>query len=88
MVIVDDEVDRADEIEGDTNSQNSGRILTVSSASMASIAGREVAVSGEGGEIRRQVGADHAGKHEDEPEEAEAVQRGDGAMRFDPVHRL
>jgi hypothetical protein len=35
-----------------------------------------------------QVGADHARKDEDEPKEPEAVKGRDGAMRFDPVHRL
>src|ERR1700682_1582311 len=68
-----------------TNAQNSGRILTVRSASMAST---PVDVGGEGGEAGRQIGADDARNDEDEPEEAEAVQGGDGALRFDPVHRL
>ena len=48
----------------------------------------KVAVSGERCEASRQIGADDAGKDEDEPEEAEAVQGSNGALRFDPVHRL
>src|SRR5260370_27341485 len=34
------------------------------------------------------MGADDARKDGDEPEEAETVQGGDGALRFDPVHRF
>ena len=33
-------------------------------------------------------GADDAWKDKDEPEEAEAVQSGDDAVRFKPFHRL
>src|SRR5207248_3202043 len=50
--------------------------------------GREVAIGGEGGEARGQVGADDAREYEDKPKETEAVQSRDGAVRFDPVHRL
>src|SRR5262249_16517072 len=49
---------------------------------------REVAVGGETREAGGQVGADDAGNEEDEPEEAEAVQRRDGALRLHRVHRL
>ena len=34
------------------------------------------------------MGADDAGKEEDEPEEAEAVYGGDGSLRFEPAHRF
>jgi hypothetical protein len=34
------------------------------------------------------MGADDAGKEEDEPEEAEAVYRGDDALRLESAHRL
>ncbi len=71
-----------------TNSQKSGRILTVSSAKHCQHSGCEVAVGGERSEAGGQIGADDAWKDEDEPEEAEAVQSGDGTLRLDPVHRL
>src|SRR6266568_1344178 len=44
-------------------------------------------VGGEHGEVGGQIGAYDARKDEDEPEEAEAVQSSDGALRCDPVHR-
>jgi hypothetical protein len=50
--------------------------------------GCQVAKGGERGEISRQIGADNAWKDKDKPEEAEAVQSGDGAVRIDPVPRL
>jgi hypothetical protein len=34
------------------------------------------------------MGADDAWKDKDEPEEPEAVESSDGAVRCDPVHRL
>src|SRR5581483_12140197 len=49
-------------------------------------AGREIAIGGDGGEAGRQI-PDHAGHDENEPEETEAVQRGDGAVRFEALHR-
>ena len=39
-------------------------------------------------EAGRQIGADHARKDEDEPEEAEAVQRSDRTLCFEMVHRF
>src|SRR5262249_2169760 len=50
--------------------------------------GCEVAVGGEDREVRRQMGTDDAWNDEDEPEEPEAVQRSDGTLRLDLVHRL
>ena len=49
--------------------------------------GCKVAVGGEGGEAGGQIGADDAWKDKDEPEEAKAVQSGDGALRIESVHR-
>ena len=50
---------------------------------MASTPGRKVAVGGERGEAGGQMWPDDAWKDKDEPEEAEAVQSGDGAVRFE-----
>jgi len=50
--------------------------------------GCKVAVGGARGEVSRQIGADELWKEKDQPEEAEAVQSSDGALRFNPVHRL
>jgi hypothetical protein len=50
--------------------------------------GCQVAVGGERGEAGGQIGAHYAWKDKDEPEEAEAMQSSDGALRFDVAHRL
>ena len=55
---------------------------------MASTPVAKSPVGGERGEAGGQIGADDAWKNEDQPEEAEAVQSRDGALRFKPVHRL
>jgi hypothetical protein len=70
-----------------TNGQKSGRILYCQKRQHRQHAGGEVAVGGEDGEVSGQIGADDAGKDEDQPEEAEAVQSSDGALRFDQIHR-
>ena len=51
--------------------------------------GWQVPVGGECGETSNwQIRVDDAWKDKDEPEEAEAVQVSDGALRSDEVHRL
>lgn len=70
------------------NAQKSGRTLTVSNASMGQHSGGEVSIGGEHGEAGRQIGADDSRKQEDEPEEAETVQRGNGALRRHPIQRV
>ncbi len=71
-----------------TNSQKSGRILIVRSARMASMPVDKIAVGSVGSEASGQIGTDDAREDEDEPEEAKAVERSDGAVRLDAVHRL
>jgi dihydrofolate reductase len=70
-----------------TNSQNRGRLRTFTRASIAST---PVARSQSAANAAKPAGqiADHAWKNEDEAEESEPVQGRDGAVRFDPVHRL
>src|SRR6185437_7233789 len=50
--------------------------------------GCEVAIGGERGEAGGQIGADDAWHEEDESEEAEAVQRRNGALCLDLVDRF
>ncbi len=75
-------------LKANTNNQKSGRILKVRECQHGQHSGDEVTIGGELREARWQIGTDDARKDEDEPEEAEAVQRSDGALRVDPVHRL
>ena len=87
VVIVDDDVGRPHEIEGDDEQPKQRTYPHREQRQHGQHPGCEVAIGGERGEAGGQIGADDAGNDEDEPEEAEAVQSGDGALRFDPVHR-
>ena len=77
-----------DEIEGDDEQPEHRTYPDREKRQHGQHPGREVAIGGESGEAGGQVRADDAGHNEDQPEEAEAVQRRDGAVRADPVHRL
>jgi hypothetical protein len=74
-----------------TNAQKSGPVLHDAygyNGQPIQHAGREVTIGSEHREARGQIGADDAWKEEDEPEEAEAVQRSNGALCFHRVHRF
>src|SRR6266849_2421516 len=88
VIIVDDEVDRPYEIEGDDEQPEKRAYPHREKRQHGQHSGREVAIGSEGGEAGRQVGTYNTRKDEDEPEEAEAVQSSDSALRCDPVHRL
>src|SRR3984893_16157911 len=88
VVVVDDDVDRGDEIEGDDEQPKERTYAYGEKRHDCQHPGCKVTVGSEGGEASRQIGADDARNDEDEPEEAEAVQNSDGALRLDLVHRL
>jgi hypothetical protein len=88
VVVVEDEVDSSHEIEGDDQQPKERTCVYRQDRQESQQPGCQVAVCGEGGEGSGQIRADHARKDKDEPEEAEAVQSSDSALRFNPVHRL
>src|SRR6266849_932576 len=73
VVIIEDDVGRPHEIEGDDERPKERTYPYREKRQHGQHPGCEVAIGGEGGEASRQIGADDAGKDEDEPEEAEAV---------------
>ena len=87
MIVVDEQVDRAHEIEGDDEQPEERTYPDREKRQHGQHPGCDVAVGGEHREASGQIGADDAWKDEDEPEEAEAVQSSDGAVCRDPVHR-
>src|SRR5215467_6195396 len=87
VIIVDDEVGRAHEVEGD-NEQPKDRTYPHSEKCQdGEKPRREIAIGGERGEAFWQI-ADDAREDEDESEETEAVQGRDRTLCFDSVHRL
>src|SRR5258708_22974 len=88
VIIVDDDVDCSHKIEGDNQRPKDRTYPHREKRQHGQQSGCEVTVGGECGESGGQIGADDARNDEDESEEAEAVQSGDGALRFDPVHCL
>ena len=87
VVVVDEDVGRSHEIEGDDEEPEERTYPYREKRQNGQHPGCEVAVGGERGEAGGQIGADDAGKDKDEPEEAKAVQRSDDAVCFEPVHR-
>ena len=88
MVIVEDQVDKPREIEGDDEQPKQRTDPDREQRQHGQHAGCKIPVGGEHGEACGQIGADHARKDEDEPEEAEAVQRSDRTLCFEMVHRF
>src|SRR5579872_201430 len=88
VVIVDEDVDGARQIESDCEEPEERTYSEGEKRQDGENPRREVAIGGESREGRRQISADDAGEDEDEAEEAETMQNGDGALRFDRVHRL
>ena len=84
--IVEEDIGHADEIEGDDERPEERTHPYGEKREEGQHAGREVTIGGEGGKACGQM-ADDAWKDEDEPEEAEAVQGGDGAVGFEPAYR-
>src|SRR4029077_19973702 len=87
VIIVDDEVGDAHDIEGDDKQPKERTYPHGEERQHGKYPGREVAVGGEGSKARWQI-ADNARKNEDESEETKAVQRSDGAVRVDVVRYL
>src|SRR6266853_343862 len=85
VVIVEDKVDHSHEIEGNDEQPKEWTYPYREKREDGEYPGCQVPVGGERGEASRQI-ADDTWKNKNEPEEAEAVQRSDGAMRFDLVH--
>src|SRR6185312_10764696 len=88
MIIIDDEVGCPDEIEGDDERPKERRFPHREKRQDRQHPGCEVAIGGERGEAGGQIGADDAWHEEDESEEAEAVQRRNGALCLDLVDRF
>ena len=88
MVIVDEDVGGAHEIEGNNEQPKEGTHPRREKRQHRQHSGGKVAIGCELSEVHRQIGTDHTRNNEDQPEEAEAVQSSDGALRFDLVHRL
>jgi CO/xanthine dehydrogenase Mo-binding subunit len=86
MVIVENEVDHPHEIEGHDEEPEQRAHPDREKRQHGQHPGRQIGIGGEGAEARGQV-ADDPVEDEDEPEEAEAVQGRDRAMRLDAVHR-
>ena len=87
VVIVEDEVGRPHEIEGDHEQPKERPYPYGEKRQDGQHSGCKVAISGERGEASRQARADDAWKNKNQPEEAEAVQSSDDTLRFEPVHR-
>src|ERR1700688_3773053 len=87
MVVVDDDIGRAHEIEGDNEQRKEWANPHREERQDRQQPGCQVTVSGERREASGNIGTNHARKDKDEPEETEAVQSSDGALRFKPVHR-
>jgi hypothetical protein len=89
VVIVEDEIDHPHEIERRDEQPKERTYPYREKRQDGEHPGCQVSVGGERGEASGwQIRADDAWKNKDEPEEAEAVQRSDGALRCDQVHRL
>jgi hypothetical protein len=86
VVVIREEVDDAHDIERDDKCPEQRTCPHREKRQHGQESRREVAIGGDDGEILRQI-ADDSRKDEDEPEEAKAVQRGDGALRLNAVHR-
>jgi hypothetical protein len=80
VVIGEDEVDHSNEIEGDHEQPKERTYPYCEKREDGQHPGCQIPVSGDVGQARGQIGADHAWKDDDEPEEAEAVQSSDGAF--------
>jgi hypothetical protein len=82
VVVVEEDVGRPHEIEGDDEEPKERTYSDREKGQQGQNSGCKVTVGGERGEASRQIGADDAGKNKDEPEEAEAVYSSDDAVRF------
>src|SRR6202008_414314 len=89
VVIVEEEVNRPNEIEGDDEKPEQRTYPYREKRQDGEQPGCQVPVGSERGEASGgQIRTDDPRKDKDEAEEAEAVQRSDGALRCDQVHRL
>ena len=88
MVIIENDVGRAHEIESDDQQPEERAYPYREKRQDGQHRGCQVAVGSELGEAGGQIRADYAWKDKDEPEEAEAMQSGDGALRFEVARRL
>ena len=88
VVIVHDKIDCPHKIEGDNERPEERTYSYQEKGQESQDSGREVAVGGKHGETGGQIGPHDAWNQKDEPEEAEAVQRCNCALRIDAVHRL
>ncbi|MGA9978976.1 MAG: hypothetical protein WBQ08_10115 [Candidatus Sulfotelmatobacter sp.] len=87
VVIVGDKVDHSHNIKGHDKQPKERTYSHREKREDGEHSGCQVPVGGERGEAGGgQIRADYAWKDKDEPEEAEAVQGSDGAMRFDLTH--
>jgi len=85
---VEDEVGRADKIEGCNEQPEERPYPNCEQRRNGQDSGGEIAIGGGDGKAGWQAGADHARNDEDQPEETRAVQGGDHTMCGDAVHRL
>ena len=86
MIVVDDEVGRSDAVEGHDEKPEERPHPEGQQRQHRQNAGGEIAVGGGSREADGEVRTDDARNDEDQPEEAEAVQRGYGALRPGMVH--
>ena len=88
VAIVEDEIARPDEIEGDDKGPEKRTDPDRGESQHGQQPRREVATSGKRAEPRGQIRTHDARDDEREPEKAKAVQGGDGAKRLDLAQRL
>src|SRR5438270_6499374 len=88
MVIVEHEIDEAHEIEGRDEQPKERTYPYREKRQDGEHPCSKVPVGGESGEASGDIRADNTWKDKHQPEEAEAVQRSDGALRCDEIHRL
>ncbi len=87
MVVVDDDIGRPHEIEGHNEQRKEWVNPHREEREDSQQPGCQVTVGGERGKASGNIRADDARKDKNKPEETEAVQSSDGALRFARVHR-
>src|SRR5215471_10895264 len=88
VVIVDDDVGWAHDIEGDDESTKQRTYLCGEERQDGQHSGGEVTVGGEGGEPDGQSRPYDSRKDKDEPEESKTVQCSDCTLRRESIHNL
>ena len=88
VVVVEDQVGHSHQIESNDEQPEERADSYCEKRQESEYPSCEVSISGEGGKARRQIRTDDAWNEKDQAEEAEAVQRSDGALRSNLVYCL